>query len=131
MPITIRASDPTHPPVWDLSATLVENAPGSYTAGDRGRGCWQVDGGTGYVIESLVFTGCRTSTDNSAGIRYYNGASVTIRDVLFKDNDNGITAARTPRAEEIRAVRVRRSSRSRGWPRRRRALCSSSGLPAT
>src|SRR5450759_2321994 len=37
-PIVIRAQDPLNPPVFDLSATLVENAPGSYTAGDRGRG---------------------------------------------------------------------------------------------
>jgi MYXO-CTERM domain-containing protein len=90
-PIVIRAQDPLNPPVWDLSSTLVESAPGSYTAGDRGRGCWQLSGGTNYVIESIVFTGCHTSTFDSAGIRYYNGASVTIRDCLFKDNDDGLT----------------------------------------
>src|SRR4051812_24693596 len=37
-PIIIRALDPANPPVWDFGSTLVENAPGSYTAGDRGRG---------------------------------------------------------------------------------------------
>src|ERR1700731_3834297 len=36
-PINIHAEDPNNKPVWDLSATLVENAPGSYGAGDRGR----------------------------------------------------------------------------------------------
>ncbi len=89
--ILIRAADPANPPVWDLSGALVEDALGSYTAGDRGRGCWQVDGGTNYVIQGIVFTGCRTASFNSAGIRYYNGASVTIRDCLFKDNDDGLT----------------------------------------
>jgi hypothetical protein len=34
-PIVIRAADPTNPPTWDLAGTLVENAPGSYTAGCR------------------------------------------------------------------------------------------------
>jgi hypothetical protein len=37
-PIVIRAQDPNNKPVWDFSAGLVENAPGSYSAGDRGRG---------------------------------------------------------------------------------------------
>jgi hypothetical protein len=72
-PIYIQAQDPDNKPVWDFSATLVENAPGSYTAGDRGRGGWQVDGGTGYHISGIVFTGCHTASDNSAGLRYYNG----------------------------------------------------------
>src|SRR5882757_29658 len=40
-PIIIRAQDPANPPVWDFTNTLVESAPGSYTAGDRGRGGWQ------------------------------------------------------------------------------------------
>jgi hypothetical protein len=45
-PIVIRAQDPKNPPVWDLSGGYVEQAPGSYTAGDRGRGCWQLSGAT-------------------------------------------------------------------------------------
>jgi hypothetical protein len=49
-PIVIKAADPANPPVWDLSATPVEDAPGSYMAGDRGRGCWQLSGGTNYQI---------------------------------------------------------------------------------
>ncbi len=40
-PIYIHAQDPANPPVWDFGKTLVENAPGSYTADDKGRGCWQ------------------------------------------------------------------------------------------
>ena len=90
-PIHIHAQDPANPPVWDMGTTLVEDAPGSYTAGDRGRGCWQLSGGTGYVIEGIVFRHCRTSSDNSAGIRYYNGSSVTVRDCVFQDNDDGMT----------------------------------------
>ncbi len=91
-PIYIQAQDPNNKPVWDLSATLVENAPGSYTAGDRGRGGWQVDGGTGYHISGIVFTDCHTADDNSAGLRYYNGATnLLLKDCIFRNNDNGLT----------------------------------------
>lgn len=31
MPIIIRAADPSNRPVWDLSDSFVEDAPGSYT----------------------------------------------------------------------------------------------------
>jgi hypothetical protein len=68
-PIVIRAQDPANPPVWNLAGTLVENAPGSYTAGDRGRGCWQISGGTNYHISGIVFTNCSTASHNSAGLR--------------------------------------------------------------
>lgn len=91
-PIVIRAQDPAHPPVWDLGDTLVENAPGSYTAGDRGRGCWQISGGSHYDISGIVFTHCRTSSRNSAGLRYYSGARANrLRDCVFRANDNGLT----------------------------------------
>ncbi len=91
-PITIRAQDPANKPVWDFSASLVENAPGSYTAGDRGRGGWQVDGGANYHISGIVFTGCHTASRNSAGIRYYNGATgLRLKDCVFRGNDNGLT----------------------------------------
>ncbi|HSQ65410.1 MAG TPA: MYXO-CTERM sorting domain-containing protein [Polyangiaceae bacterium] len=91
-PIVIRAQDPSNPPVFDLSGTLVENAPGSYTAGDRGRGCWQFDGASHYTVESVVFTGCHTASFNSAGIRYYNGSTgIYLKDCVFHDNDDGLT----------------------------------------
>lgn len=91
-PINIHAQDPGNKPVWDMSATLVENAPGSYAAGDRGRGGWQVDGGAYYNISGIVFTGCRTASDNSAGIRYYNGTTgLCLKDCVFRANDNGLT----------------------------------------
>ncbi len=91
-PIVIHAQDPSHPPVWDPGSTLVDNLPGSYTAGDKARGCWQVSGGSNYVIESIVIQNCHASDYDSAGLRYYNGTTaLEIKDVLFKDNDNGLT----------------------------------------
>ncbi len=91
-PITIRAADPTNPPVWDLGNTLVESAPGSYTAGDRGRGCWQLSGATNVHISGLVIAGCHNLGANSAGLRYYNGSTgIVLSDIVFRDNDNGLT----------------------------------------
>ncbi|HVY39543.1 MAG TPA: hypothetical protein VHM31_16505, partial [Polyangia bacterium] len=91
-PITIRAADPTNPPVWDLGNTLVENAPGSYTAGDRGRGCWQLSGASNIHISGLVIAGCHNLGANSAGLRYYNGSTgIVLSDIVFRDNDNGLT----------------------------------------
>jgi MYXO-CTERM domain-containing protein len=90
-PVIIRAQDPNNRPVVDLTGTLVENAPGSYSAGDRGRGCWQLSGATNIQISGIVFQGCRTASNNSAGIRYYNGSIVLIKDCIFRNNDNGLT----------------------------------------
>ena len=91
-PIVIRAQDPAQPPVWDFGTTLVENAPGSYTAGDRGRGGWQFSGAQNYNISGIVFRHCRTASFNSAAIRYYNGTSnLYIKDCVFNLNDNGLT----------------------------------------
>ena len=91
-PITIHAQDPTNPPVWDLSGMMLDTAPGSYTAGDRNRGCWQLSGASDITIESIVFTNCRNSSQNAAGIRYYEGTTgLTIRDCVFRTNDNGLT----------------------------------------
>ncbi len=91
-PIKIRALDPNNKPVWDMSASLVENAAGSYTAGDRGRGGWQISGGANYHISGLVFTGCHNASKNCAGIRYYNGATgIYVSDCIFRGNDNGVT----------------------------------------
>src|SRR5690349_2975855 len=91
-PITIRALDPSNPPVWDFGTTLVENAPGSYTAGDRGRGGWQFSGARNYNVCGIVFRHCRTASYNSAGIRYYNTTTnLYIKDCVFNLNDNGLT----------------------------------------
>ena len=61
-PIKIHGLDPARPPVWDFGTTLVENAPGSYTAGDRGRGGWQFSGARNYQVSGLVFRHCRTAS---------------------------------------------------------------------
>jgi hypothetical protein len=92
-PIVIRAQNPANPPVWDfLSWTNVENAPGSYGAGDRGRGGWQFSGASNYRLSGIVFRNCRTASFNSAGIRYYNGSTnIYVKDCLFAYNDDGIT----------------------------------------
>jgi MYXO-CTERM domain-containing protein len=91
-PIYIHAQDPANPPVWDLSGTLVEDAPGSYTAPDKNRGCWQVSGGTNYHIDGIVFENCHAGDYDSAGLRYYSGTTgLLITNCLFQDNDNGLT----------------------------------------
>jgi hypothetical protein len=91
-PINIQALDPANPPVWDFGTTNVENAPGSYTAGDRGRGGWQFSGARNYNISGIVFRHCRTASFNSAGIRYYNGTTnLCLKDCVFDHDDNGLT----------------------------------------
>ncbi|HVJ89692.1 MAG TPA: hypothetical protein VM580_07790 [Labilithrix sp.] len=91
-PITIRAKDPANRPVWDLGGTLVENAPGSYKGGDRGRGCWQLDGAEHVFISGIVFKNCHNAGKNSAGLRYLGGSkALVVRDSLFQGNDNGLT----------------------------------------
>ena len=89
-PITIRAKDPANRPVWDLKGKKVSDWPGSYTAGDRGRGCWQVKGDH-YVISGIIFRNCQDSS--SAGVRTINSGPVTLRDCLFENNTNGITGS--------------------------------------
>ena len=91
-PVVIAALDPSNPPVWDFGTNLVENAPGSYTAGDRGRGGWQFSGAANYNLSGIVFRHCRTASFNSAGIRYYNGTTnLYIKDCVFNLDDNGLT----------------------------------------
>ena len=91
-PIKIRALDPNDKPVWDFSASLVESAPGSYGAGDRGRGGWQISGGAYYQISGIVITNGRNADKNCAAIRYYNGSTgLYVTDCLFSLNDNGVT----------------------------------------
>lgn len=90
--IVIRAQDPNDPPTWDLGTTLVENAPGSYTGGDRGRACWQLDGAEYVTISGIHFTNCHNAGRNAAGLRYYGGSKgIVITDSVFRGNDNGLT----------------------------------------
>jgi len=89
-PIIIRAKDPKNRPVWDLKGKRVSQWPGSYTGGDRGRGCWQIRG-SHYVISGIVFRNCQDSS--SAGIRAINSGPLTVRDCLFANNTNGLTGS--------------------------------------
>ncbi len=91
-PIIIRAQDPKNPPIIDAGMTFVDALPGSYTAGDKGRGCWQFSGAVSYRLSGLVFTNCRIANGDSAGIRYYNGSKdLQVKDCVFRKNDNGMT----------------------------------------
>ena len=89
-PITIRAKDGKNRPVWDLGGKPVKDWPGSYTLGDRGRGCWQIKGAH-YKIEGIVFKNCQDNA--SAGIRMVNAGPLYINNCLFSANTNGITGA--------------------------------------
>jgi hypothetical protein len=94
-PICIHSLDPTNPAVVDLSSApggLVDNAPGDYTGGDTARGCWQLSGATNIHIDGIVFQNCHAASNDSAGIRYYNGTTgFLLTNCLFKSNDNGLT----------------------------------------
>jgi hypothetical protein len=91
-PIIIRAQDPAKPPVWDMSNTLAEDAPGSYKGRDRGRGCWQLAGAEHVQISGIVFQGCHNGDHNAGGLRYYDGAkAITVKECTFRGNDNGLT----------------------------------------
>jgi hypothetical protein len=91
-PIVIHALNPADPPVWDFGTNLLDNAPGSYTAGDKARGGWQFSSAANYSISGIVFRNCRNAARNSAGIRYYSGTTnLYIRDCLFTYNDDGLT----------------------------------------
>jgi len=96
-----RARHPAHrdsrqgsgkPPGLDLNGSNVEAAPGSYTAGDRGRGCWQFSGAENIEIGDIVITGCHNVGFNSAGVRYYEASKgIKLSNVVLRDNDNGLT----------------------------------------
>lgn len=91
-PIVIQAQDPANPPVWDFGTTLVDDAPGDYTAGDRARGAWQFSGARNYNISGIVFRHCRNAAANCGAIRYYEATSnLYIKDCVFTLNDNGMT----------------------------------------
>jgi len=91
-PIFIHAQNPTNPPVWDFGTNLVDNAPGSYTAGDRARGGWQFSGAQNYTLSGIVFRNCRNAAKDCGGIRYYETTSnLFIKNCYFISNDVGMT----------------------------------------
>jgi hypothetical protein len=90
--ISIHALDPTNPPVWDFGTNFLDNTPGSYNAGDKARGAWQLSGAKNYSISGIVFRNCRNAITNAGGIRYYNGTTnLYIKNCRFEFNDNGLT----------------------------------------
>ncbi len=89
-PISVHAQDPNNRPVWDLTGTMVSAAPGSYSGGDKGRGCWQFRGGY-YRVDGIVFKNC--IDHSSAGLRVVNVPSIEVRHSLFTGNTNGMTGA--------------------------------------
>jgi len=91
-PISIHAQVPANPPVWDFGTNLVDNAPGSYHAGDAARGAWQLSGAQGYNISGIVFRNCRNAAKNCGAIRYYETTTnLYIKNCLFATNDVGMT----------------------------------------
>src|SRR5262249_6824498 len=90
--ISIHALDPANPPVWDFGTNFLDNAPGSYTAGDKARAAWQFSGAKNYSLSGIVFRNCRNAVTNASAIRYYNGTTnLYIKNCLFAFNDNGLT----------------------------------------
>lgn len=93
-PIVIRAADPDNPPVWDLDGKDCDEWPGSYTAGDLGRGAWQIEGSNITVSDIVIKnSNCNDGAcfKNSAGIRHKGGDNITVRNAHIEGNDNGIT----------------------------------------
>lgn len=89
-PITIQAQDPTNRPIFDYTSNFSENWPGSFTAGDRDRGCWRVTGNY-YIIDGIIIRGCHSfATDNAANIRYLKTTGLTIRNCMLISGQNGV-----------------------------------------
>jgi hypothetical protein len=92
-PIIIRASDPNHRPVWDLQGKPVADWPGSSRREDSGRSIWQITG-SNYQISGIEFrNGTDGGTGDSGGVRFVSSGPVTLRNCVFRFNDNGIQGA--------------------------------------
>ncbi len=57
----------------------------------QGKGIWVIRG-RDVVVENIAFAGARVADKNGAGIRFERG-SLTVRNCLFQDNENGILTA--------------------------------------
>ena len=98
-PITIRALDPDHRPVFDYTGWTngwvdgVPPFPGSYMGNDAYRSAWRVEGSY-YTIDGIVIQNANNAGnpdfDNTAGLRYLNSSHLTVRNCLFRANDMGI-----------------------------------------
>ncbi len=96
-PIVYRAQDMNDPPVFDLGGqgTPTEDWPGSYTAGDRGRGAWQIDANH-ILIEGIEIKNAFSDLGSGAGIRLKDVEDITIRRCHLHHNANGITGSGEP-----------------------------------
>lgn len=54
-----------------------------------GKGIFIVDGDD-ITIEGIEFVGAHVADDNGSGIRWQGGGTLTVRDCVFRDNENGI-----------------------------------------
>lgn len=60
----------------------------------EGKGIWVVRG-EGITVEGFEFSGATVADRNAAGIRFERG-SLTVRDCVFRDNENGILTSNQP-----------------------------------
>ncbi len=65
----------------------------------EGKAIWVVKGAN-TTIENIAFTGARVPDRNGAGIRA-EGAGLTVRHALFRDNENGILAGSNPDSDIV------------------------------
>ena len=124
-----------NPAVVDLSSApggLVDNAPGSYTAGDKARGCWQVSGGDELPHRRASSSRTATRSDyDSAGLRYYNGTTgLLFTNVLFKNNDNGLTGGTDGTQRRPRSSSASSTATATSPPRRPRPRTTSTSTAA-
>lgn len=60
----------------------------------QGKGIWVIGGGE-VMVENIEFTGARCPDRNGAGIRF-EGKRLTVRDCVFRNNENGILTWNDP-----------------------------------
>ncbi len=65
----------------------------------QGKAIWVIKGAN-TTVENIAFTGARAPDRNGAGIRA-EGAGLTVRHSLFRDNEDGILAGRNPNSDIV------------------------------
>ncbi|MEJ5367103.1 MAG: right-handed parallel beta-helix repeat-containing protein [Bryobacteraceae bacterium] len=63
----------------------------------QGKAIWVI-GGRDITVENIEFTGARCPDKNGAGIRF-EGQRLTVRDCVFRNNENGILTWNDPNSE--------------------------------
>jgi hypothetical protein len=94
-PVHIHSDDPANQAVWAVPAgQYIEDLPGSYSAPDKNRGLWQINGAGHFVIEGLAWLNATSQKKSGSGIRYAGGCTVVLRHCLFQDSDSGLVGGR-------------------------------------